>query len=427
MRSAFIIATIALACALSQASAKEVVDSNANNLKRLKKWYNSSLSDSIYSIMDESFTRQYTRGRFDTFLTQVKSGSGNMTAIRLLSFRDGLSTYKVRGEKDTAGFYLMLATGDRGQIAYLMFTKEAPATENKKPFSKVVDSLTHRYISRVNTVGLSVGIINGNKISTYHYGEVVKGKQVKPDDNTIYEWGSLTKTFTATLIAALASDNKLKLNDPLTKYLPEPAANNPALKEITLLMLLIHTSGLGRMPDNFYKYSPDTLNPFKVYSKANLLEYLATCTTESKPGSKFGYSNVGFAVLGLVAERVSGISFEKLLTKTITGPLGMKNTYTHLDTAHSKQMAAVYNESGDLTPAWDFEAFTAAGSLRGSVHDLLLWMNEQMKMNGKTGKAIQTTHTINMQPEPLCPGWFVARGGKAGEEVDIFWHNGGTG
>ena len=85
-------------------------------------------------------------------------------------------------------------------------------------------------------------------VHTYNYGETAQGNGQMPDANSIYEIGSITKTFTATLLAYYANEGKVKLNDPITEYLPDSVATNKQLQSITLEMLANHTSGCRDCP-----------------------------------------------------------------------------------------------------------------------------------------------------------------------------------
>src|SRR5690606_15437675 len=113
---------------------------------------------------------------------------------------------------------------------------------------RFVDSVALTYSRKGNTHALAIGIINNGKTSSYYYGETEKGSKQLPDENTLFEIGSITKTFTATLLAYFAGQQVLDLADPITKYLPDSLAGNPDLQKITLTQLANHTSGLPRLP-----------------------------------------------------------------------------------------------------------------------------------------------------------------------------------
>src|SRR5207244_1996226 len=112
---------------------------------------------------------------------------------------------------------------------------------------KQVDSAVRPYINLAITTGVSIGILRNGKMYFYNYGETAKGNKKLPNQHTIYEIGSISKTFTATLLADAVSNGKISLGDPVSKYLP---ARIPALEfegvPVTIKMLSNHSSGIPR-------------------------------------------------------------------------------------------------------------------------------------------------------------------------------------
>ena len=91
---------------------------------------------------------------------------------------------------------------------------------------KKVDTAARNYIQKGNTVGLSIGILRKGVTHIYNYGETADGNKTMPDADNLFEIGSITKTFTATLLAYYVNEGKVKLTDPITKYLPDSVAAN---------------------------------------------------------------------------------------------------------------------------------------------------------------------------------------------------------
>src|SRR5690606_24885474 len=123
--------------------------------------------------------------------------------------------------------------------------------ETKSELDLFVDSIARNYARNEKAQSLSVAVIHRNKINTFFYGETRKGNNTLPDANTIYETGSITKTFTATLLADLVNKGQISLEESIATYLPDSVANNPALKDISFQMLANHTSGLPRLASNW--------------------------------------------------------------------------------------------------------------------------------------------------------------------------------
>jgi len=165
----------------------------------------------------------------------------------------------------------------------------------------IINKSVLKFLSDTTRVGLSVGIYYNNNSSIYHYGSTQKGKQILPTDKTIYEIGSISKTFAGTLLAQAVKDKKVKMDDDVRLYLD---GNYPNLEyqghPIKLSHLVSHISGLPNfLPDNpsfFQNISPDTL-PFVLtsilnnYSKQNFFDDLHNVKIDTIPGYKFRYSN----------------------------------------------------------------------------------------------------------------------------------------
>jgi CubicO group peptidase (beta-lactamase class C family) len=253
----------------------------------------------------------------------------------------------------------------------------------------------------------------------------VKGTGKIPGPNSIFEIGSVSKTFTATLLAYYANEKKLNADFPVTKYLPDSIAKNVNLQVVSLTMLSNHTSGLPRMPDNWSAGVTDTLNPLKDYKKKNLYAYLKTAKLEAIPGQTYVYSNLGSAILGTVLERVSGKSYEQMVRQVITEPLKMTNTAQHLSPEQKKLMVGMYTDKGETAKAWDMDAFSGAGALRSTASDLLVFLQANMKTtDDKLVKAMKLTQKVTFDKKPaLGMAWFK-------DQIDndtYFWHNGATG
>ena len=271
---------------------------------------------------------------------------------------------------------------------------------------------------------MRIGIIQNGKISTYGYGETVKGNGKIPNDDNFFELGSITKTFTATLLAWYVQAGKVKLTDPIIKYLPDSVAANPELKSITLLNLVNHTSGLERIPDNLIPHATDPLNPYKDYNLKLLYEYLKTCKLKSKPGEQYAYSNLGVGLLGSILEGLSQQLYEEMVREVICKPLGMFSTDQYLNPLLSPRFVQVYNAQGQATPAWDFDVLAACGALRSTMNDMLIYAKANM-YPGKDAlsKAIQMTHQITFTKDvKIAMAWHII----TVNGVDYIFHNGGT-
>jgi CubicO group peptidase (beta-lactamase class C family) len=172
---------------------------------------------------------------------------------------------------------------------------------------------------------ISAAIIkNGKVIWAGAFGCATRDKDIAADTNTIYRIGSITKTFTATVLMQLVEERKVKLDDPVEKYVPEIKSIKGYSYQtvITLRQLASHTSGLEREPD----MSGAMLGPVDQWEN-KLLSCIPYTSFKSSPGTDFQYSNIGYALLGLALERAAGIPYVRLVQQRLFTPLHMDNTF----------------------------------------------------------------------------------------------------
>ncbi|MDB5149932.1 MAG: class beta-lactamase-related serine hydrolase [Mucilaginibacter sp.] len=400
----------------------------------VKKFFNAKQADSIYTLTGPNFRQAVSEGQFRHLTEQQLFPLNDIKGSSVISFvNNKVSTYKLVFQSVTLQLLMSLDAGNQIELFLFQPYKDVTAdkttqipTSNKllNTMDKQVDSVAHAYIQKVNTVGLSIGIIKDGQISTYNYGETARGNNQLPTANTMFEIGSITKTFTATLLAYYANEGKIKLTDPITKYLPDSVKTNTALNAITLLTLSNHTSGLARIPENLQFDSASAANPYKKYNKRQLYSYLKVCKLNSIPGEQYAYSNLGVGLLGTILSQVSGKTFEQMIQEVICNPLGMKNTIQHLSALQLPHFTKVYSQYGDATVAWDFDALAACGALHSTINDLLIYAKANM-INGtdKLSKAFDLTHQITYSKDAkIALGWHII----LVDGVEYIFHNGGT-
>ena len=401
----------------------------------IKKYSKTKDADAIYDLASIRFKQTITQGTFRDYLFRELFALGSIKKDSLLSFVNNLTaTYKM--QMDAVTMQLTISIGDNDKLTYFKlepFTefvsnksaRVASSNELKTALDKKVDSVVRGYIQKSNTVGMSIAILKNGQSRTYNYGETKKGNGQLPNIGSIYEVGSITKTFTTILLAWYVNEGKLNLPDPITKYLPDSVAANPSLKNVKLVNLTNHTSGLPGLPANFtaQKAYQET-NPYKNYTKDMLFSYLKNCTLRSEPGTKYAYSNLAVGLLGIILERVSGKPYEQLVSDIISKPLGMNSTLQHLYPLISTRFNTVYDENGSQTPAWDFDALAACGSLRSTINDLLLYTKANMvKADTKLSKAFELTHQVTFSNDTkVAMGWHIIKV----DGLNYYFHNGGT-
>ncbi|MGZ3756734.1 MAG: serine hydrolase [Mucilaginibacter sp.] len=393
-------------------------------------------ADGIYALAGDAFKKELSLEAFRAVAKQQLFPLGEMRKIELTSFLNNkVATYKVQFEVLVMQVLLSLDENDKLEQFYFKPFKIEPidklmhvksSNPMKTAQDKAVDSVARTYIQKINTVGLSIGVIKNGYVSLYNYGETAKGNERLPSSQTLFEIGSITKTFTATILAQYVNEGKISLTDPITKYLPDTVAANPELKNITIVNLINHTSGLPTLPNNFASQKPyDPLNPYANYNKHLLFSYLKNCSLVNLPGKKYAYSNLAVGLLGTILEQVSGHTFEEMVSAIVINPLGMKTTVQHLYPLLKPRFASVYNDDGQPTAPWDFDALASCGSLRSTVDDLVLYAKANLNDNGTTplSRALKLTHQVTFNNDArLGLAWHII----LVNGVSYYFHNGGT-
>ena len=289
---------------------------------------------------------------------------------------------------------------------------------------EVQNNIQLRVDNGVNT-GIVVGLMDENGTNYYSYG-VKSLKTGEPvDENSIFEIGSISKTFTGILLANMVLKDKMELDDPLQKYLPEGVtASIRNGKEITLAHMANHTSGLPRMPSNFNPANPN--NPFADYSEEQLYYFLSNYELPRDIGSQYEYSNYAMGLLGHILALENNMSYEELLAKVITEPLGLKQTGITL-TPVMKENLAMGHSGGIEVENWDLTTLAGAGAIRSNALDMLKYLEANMGIvKSELYPAMQLSHKNSRteKAEPIVGlGWHT----MVFDDAEIVWHNGGTG
>jgi CubicO group peptidase (beta-lactamase class C family) len=271
---------------------------------------------------------------------------------------------------------------------------------------------------------IAIGLIDEHGPRCFFFGKTTMGgKDI--DENTIYEIGSISKTFTGILLADMVKSGKMKLDDPVQQYLPE-TVKMPEWEgqPISLGQLSDHTSGLTRLPDNM---SPaDMSNPYADYSVEQMYEFLSSHQLRREMGTEYEYSNLAQGLLGHVLALTAGKSYEALMIEKIAAPLGMTDTRIDLNEAQKAQMAPGHSLGG-VVSNWDIPTLAGAGAIRSTLHDMLIYLSANMGMTeSPVYPAMQLSHKVRHDKAGgmrVGLGWHI----KAGAEGDVVWHNGGTG
>lgn len=308
-------------------------------------------------------------------------------------------------------------------LLFLLLCTSAFTQKNALP-EDVVASIKSR-IDFGLTPSIVIGIIDKDGMHYYSFGTKTVGGELV-DEHSIYEIGSISKTFTATLLADNIVKGKMKADDPVSKYLPA-AVKVPMYKgggpQITLGNLSDHTSGLPRMPSNMPESDPK--DPASDYTPELMYAFLSSYVLPREVGSEFEYSNFAVGLLGQIQALAAGTSYEEALTSVITSPLKMKETGITLS-AKMKDNLAVGHSMGMPVHNWDLNSMQGAGGIRSSAHDMLLYLSANLGLTkSQLSRAMELAHTPRHDKAgaQVGLGWFISKGSLG----DVFAHNGGTG
>jgi CubicO group peptidase (beta-lactamase class C family) len=307
----------------------------------------------------------------------------------------------------------------------------AASTPQSSPWHASSDGdllqILNERIARGAAVGLVVGALEGGKPRVVASGHRATGQPAAVEGDTVFEIGSVSKVFTTTLLAEMAAQGDVALEDPIRKFLPDsvkvPSRNG---REITLLDLATATSGLPRLPNNMRPKDPT--NPYADYDVENLHALLSGYTLPRDPGSSYEYSNLGMGLLGHVLALRGGASYEELVTERVLKPLGMTDTRIVMSDAMRARLAV--GHGADLRPVsnWDLTALAGAGAWRSTANDMLRFLAAAVTPpQGSLGQAFRMaveprrqTSTVGLQ---IGLGWHILDRNQR----RIVWHNGQTG
>ena len=264
-------------------------------------------------------------------------------------------------------------------------------------FERNITTLIEGGLKNKKFVGLSLAIVNKEgQFIRKHFGLRDAKNKIAPDNSTLYELGSITKSFAR---LAIATQGTINLDDPISKFLPPGIrAPRPNGKEISIVDLITHTGIKFSVPCTFRSSNPQglicygvdleppLLDPYKNTSRENIFQFVHefSYTVEEfpalfpEPGSFYSYSNVGVGLLGEILGEVYQTTFENYLTQYILSPLKMTSSKIAMSCEQSNScsnIAKVYSKekpssAWEEKSLWHFPGMSAAGGLRSNIDDM---------------------------------------------------------
>src|SRR5258706_8626249 len=246
---------------------------------------------------------------------------------------------------------------------------------------------------------MSVGVVRGDKLVwSKGYGTIDKRGAVPADSKTLYSVCSITKLFTSVALMRLRDEQKVRLDDDLSRLLPEHrvAQSEPDSGPITVRAVLTHSSGLPREADFAYLSAPDYAFP----TAQQLRERLPGQKTLYRANDRYQYSNLGLTLLGEVIARTSGQSYESYVKSNVLDPLGMTQTrFAFPMDLYEKQLARGYGSlkrdaTRDVVNPFKIEGLAAAAGLTTNVDDLARFVSWNFRLLRNGGNEILRASTL---------------------------------
>ncbi|MEZ0612012.1 serine hydrolase [Fibrella sp. WM1] len=401
----------------------------------IQKAINEGDASAIYELTAASFRQKMTPAQFAAGMNKFKVNTGQWIAT---TFR----TQNERGIDYTADFeagqqLFSLRLDAQGKIERINFALMAKAIDPKRELvpsdntlrterDTVVERLVRPYIQKGNTAGLVLAVIDQGRLYKYSYGQVDKRRNELPTSATLFEIGSVSKTFTALLLAQQVVAGNMALDDPINQYLPDSVPfigvkNSP----VRLVHLANHTSGFPRLPANIFMGKVDPKNPYQHYTIGSLYRFLMSYRASSQPGQTFSYSNYAAGLLGSLLEQRLKATYEQLIVTRISQPLGMAHTFVTIPTKLMQTFAQGYNEQGVATSPWDLASLQGSGAIRSTLDDMILYAKAQLGTKNGMERAINLSHlpTFNGPGQVMGLGWRIDQANQR----TCYHHSGGTG
>ncbi|MBT0810439.1 serine hydrolase [Litoribacter ruber] len=398
-------------------------ENHTENAERFKSNFNDEDYDQIFEVFSAQMKSALPVENTRKFLNDLRNQFGDIQDMEFIKFEQSISAvYKTTFDKEV--LLVNIALNDQNEISGLLvrpYEEEAELAERENGLTDYPEKFASSIFSKVNqfpeNTELAIAVISEG-VSSY-YGTFVGEEAVRPIENhhKVFEIGSITKVFTAAVLATLVNEGQLDLEGEVNTWFPFDFHKN---SRITYLQLANHTSGLPRMPSNFEGMDPE--NPFKYYGEEKLEDYLKQQLEISKPGD-YEYSNLGVGLLGYSMAMSQGKSYEQLVDELVFVKYDMGNTYMRVEDIRRERVQGM-NPKGEVVSNWDFDVLSGAGGVLSTLEDLVKFAKANFNEDDKVLALLrESTHSINNTMD-MGLGWHIL---KSQNGNNAYWHNGGTG
>ena len=277
-------------------------------------------------------------------------------------------------------------------------------------------------------VGLAVAAVAGGETVVAGRGRADEdGRPVA--ETTVFEIGSVTKVFTALLLAVMSTTGEVALDEPLADLYPDltvPVRGRP----IVLADLATHAAGLPRLPPGLLRQGlRNRDNPYAAFTDEDVARALESVRLRAEPGTRVRYSNFGAGLLGQALARRAGSTYDDLVRTRVCRPLGLTDTSVDRSDDQLARRAVGHDRRGRAVPDWDMDSLPGMGALHSTGADLARFLAAQLDPAGTPlEEAIRLTQQPRLPAGRLghqALGWMVSPLPRTDRRMH--WHNGGTG
>jgi beta-lactamase class C len=277
------------------------------------------------------------------------------------------------------------------KLPLILLLLGAPPALAQTPNRESIDAAARTFMERTNAPGLAIGVATPDGTQVFSYGVASTETGTSVDERTLFEVGSISKTFLVALAAYASETGALKWDAPPGRYIPE--LKDSPLDQVSLLNLATHTT--GGMPLQL---------PDHVRSNADLMAYFRKWTPASQPGSVRTYANPSIGLLGVATARALKGHFAALVREHVTGPLGLQHTFYDVPKAEQQHYAQGYTRDGKPTRVSMAQLATEAYGVRTTARDLLRFVEAQLglvKVSPSMSRALSATQVGHFQAGPM--------------------------
>ena len=268
-------------------------------------------------------------------------------------------------------------------VVTVLSLSNARAADQDAKVRQAVDEAIRPVMAQYGIPGMAVAVTLDGKRTFIDYGVASKDGKAAVTRETLFELGSISKTFVATLVAYAEGEGKLSLNDKVSQHMPE--LKGSALDDVRLLDLATHTAG------GFPLQLPDD-----VKDQKQLIAYFRAWKPKAAPGTSRSYANPSIGLLGVIGAKAMGASFETLMEKRLFADLGLKRTYINVPAAEMKAYAWGYNRDDKPVRVSPALLGNEAYGVKSNAVDMIHYVEVNMDMGNapeKTARAVMATHT----------------------------------